>query len=375
MRKAYKYRINPTKKQETLLEQTLGICCELYNAGLEERRSAYKIAGISITYQDQQNQLPEIKKTRDDFKTVHSQVLQDVLKRLDKGMDAFFRRVKAGQTPGFPRFRARARYDSFTFSQSGYSIEGDKLFLSKIGHIDIKLHRPIEGKVKTCTIIRSATGKWYACFSCEVEAKPLPFVADAAGADAGLHSFSTLSNGEKINNPRFFRTEEQELAKAQRKLSKTERRTKERKERKRIVARVHERIAFKRHNFVHQESRKIINKFGIICVENLMILNMLKNHCLAKSIADVAWSLFFHCLSYKAEEAGRQYVEVDPRHTSQDCSKCGHRKTDLSLSDRVYHCANPECLLIIDRDLNAALNILALGLQCVGLRPIEAASL
>ena len=375
MRKAYKYRINPSKKQESLLEQTLGICCELYNAALQERRDAYKLAAISINYHAQAVQLPEIKAVRDDLKGIHSQVLQDVLKRLDRAFDAFFRRVENTQKAGYPRFRSRARYDSFTYTQSGFETGGDRLFLSKIGHIKIQLHRPIEGTIKTLTIKRSATGKWYAVFSCEVEPKRLPFTTEAVGADVGLESFATLSNGDKIPNPRFYREEEKELAKAQQKLSKTERKSKERKQRKRVVARVHERIAFKRDNFVHQESRKIINKFGFICVENLMILNMLKNHCLAKSIADAAWSLFFHCLFYKAEEAGRQYVEVDPRHTSQDCHRCGHRRTDLKLADRVYHCTNPECLLVIDRDWNAALNVLALGLQCVGLRPIEAACL
>jgi putative transposase len=365
MLKAYKYRINPSKNQESLLEQTLSICCELYNAALEERRNAYRAAGISLNYRSQADQLPEIKLLREDVKSVHSQVLQDALKRLDRSFEAFFRRVKSGEKPGYPRFRARARYDSFTYPQSGFEIKKGKLHLSKIGHIKIKLHRPIEGRIKTCTIRRTATGKWFAVFSVEVEPKPLPQSAQAVGIDAGLTAFATLSNEEKISNPRFFRKEETELSRVQRKLGAAPKRSKERTKRRKAAARVHERTANKRNDFAHQTSREIVDKFGIICIEDLMILNMLKNHCLAKSITDAAWSAFFGCLLYKAAEAGRVLVKVTPAYTSQDCSRCGHRHSELRLSDRVYHCAN--CSLHIDRDLNAALNILRLGLQSLGL--------
>ena len=375
MQKAYKYRIYPTHRQATMLEQCLDICCELYNGALQERRDAYKLVGISIGYSHQQNQLPEIKKTRTDLKQIHSQVLQDVLRRLDKAMDAFFRRVRVGQTPGYPRFRARSRYDSFTFTQSGFAIINGRLSLSKLGHIKIQLHRAMAGNIKTCTIKRNATGKWFAIFSCDIEAQPLPASEKAVGGDVGLSSFTTLSDGRKIDNPKFLRAEEQALAKAQQKLSVAAKGSQERKTRKRTVARVHERIANKRADFAHQESRKIINEFGIICIENLMILNMMKNHCLAKSIADAAWSMFFHMLNYKAEWAGRIVEKVPPGHTTTDCHRCGNRRSDLTLADRIYHCSNPECLLQIDRDLNAALNILALGLQRLGLHPREAAFL
>jgi putative transposase len=373
MKKAFKYRIYPTKKQESMLDQTLGICCELYNAALQERRDAYKLAGKSITYTVQQNQLPEIKQTRSDLKDIHSQVLQDALRRLDKAFDAFFRRVKNGENPGYPRFRSRSRYHSFTYTQTGFEINNRRLALSKIGHIKINLHRPLMGIVKTLTIKRTATGKWFAIFSCEVEPKPLPACEKVTGLDAGLESFATHSSGEKIPNPRFFRQEEKALRKAQRYFDKVKDQPgKEREEKRKVVARVHERITNKRKNFAHQESRHIVKEFGIICIEDLAILNMLKNHCLAKSIADAAWSLFFHCIVYKVVETGRQLAKEDSRHTSQDCHRCGHRRKDLKLTDRVYHCTNAECLISIDRDQNAALNVLALGLQRLGLRPIEA---
>src|SRR5215208_3266160 len=157
MQRAYKYRIYPSPAQQTSLGRWLALCCELYNAGLQERRDAWRIARKSVAYKDQQNQLPDIKSIRPELGMIHSQVLQDVLRRLDKAFDAFFRRVKSGDKPGFPRFRSRSRYNSFTFSQSGFAIASGKLKLSKIGNVKIKLHRPIEGKVKTLNITRNST--------------------------------------------------------------------------------------------------------------------------------------------------------------------------------------------------------------------------
>jgi putative transposase len=375
MLKAFKYRIYPSRAQVTKLERTLGLCCELYNAALQERRDAYRICGKSIRCYDQINQLPDIKEIRTDFNTIHSQVLQEVLLRLDKAFDAFFRRVEAGERPGFPRFRARSRYSSFTYSQSGFAIEAGKLRLSKIGKVKIKLHRPVEGKIKRLTITRTATGKWFACFSAECEAEPLPLTLAQAGVDCGLKEFAVLSNGEAIPNPKFFRSQEKRLAKAQRKLSASAKGTPERKKARKAVAHIHERVANKRRDFAHKESRKLADRFGIIVFENLNIRGMLRNHCLAKSIADVAWSQLVEFTTYKAENAGRCVVQVNPRNTSQMCSGCGEivRK---SLSVRIHNCSG--CGLTIDRDHNAAINILRLGLQSPGVpqaQTIEAASL
>jgi putative transposase len=369
MRKTYKQRIYPSNAQKTKLEQTLSLCCELYNAALQERRDAYRVSKTSINYHAQAIQLPEIKTVRDDMRGLHSQVLQDVLKRLEKAFDAFFRRVKTNEKAGFPRFRSRFRYNSFTFPQTGFVIESGKLKLSKIGKVKIKLHRPIEGKIKTCTLTKSATGKWYACFSVEVEAQRLPESKARIGVDVGLKEFAVLSNGDPIHNPRFFRVEEKRLAKAQRRLSKAAKGTPERKKRRKVVAFVHERIADQRRDFAHQESRKLANKYGIIVFEDLNIRAMLKNHCLAKSIADAAWSQLVNFTSYKAENAGRKCIQVNPRNTSQMCSRCGEIvKKDLSV--RIHNC--PYCGLVLDRDHNAAINILSLGLQTLGLVPIEA---
>jgi putative transposase len=373
MQKAFKYRIYPSKAQVTTLERTLGLCCELYNAALQERRDAWRIRRTSINYHAQAIQLPEIKAIRPELGLVHSQVLQETLKRLEKAFDAFFRRLKAGEKPGFPRFRSRSRYDSITYPQTGFSIESGKLRLSKIGKLKIKMDRPIEeGKVKTLTITRSSTGKWFACFSVECEPEPLPVIIEATGVDMGLKEFAVLSSGEAIANPRFFRTEERRLAKAQKKLSAAKKGSPERSKRRKVVAQIHERIANQRRNFAHQESRKLVNRFGLIVFENLNIRGMLKNHCLAKSIADAAWSQLVQFTTYKAANAGRCAVQVNPRHTSQMCSGCGEL-VEKNLSVRIHAC--PGCGLTLDRDHNAAINILALGLQSLSLRRIEAPSL
>ena len=185
MRKTFKYRIYPTKKQVKTLDTTIEQCRELYNAGLEERKSAYKIRQKSLSLYDQINQLPSIKKDGL-LQGVHSQVAQDVLSRLAKAYDAFFERVKKGETAGFPRFKGKNRYNSITYAQSGFSIKNGKLVLSKIGHVKIVLHRPIEGTVKTCIIKRMPTGKWFVLFSCEVEPKSLPANLEVVGIDLSL---------------------------------------------------------------------------------------------------------------------------------------------------------------------------------------------
>ena len=359
------YRIYPTKKQETRLNATLFECRWLYNSLLEKRKTAYELTGKGLSCYGQQSTYPLLKQERPSLNTVHSQVLQNVAVRIDLAFKAFFRRCKAGETPGFPRFRSADRYDSFTYPQSGFQIDQQgKLSASGIGHIKIVMHRPMRGQIKTLTIRRSRTGKWYASFSCEVEPERLPDTSTQVGIDVGLKTFATLSTGDEIANPRFFRKEENSLAKVQRKHANLAKGTPERKKHRKVIARVHERIAFKRDNFSHQESRQIVDRFGVICVEDLHVNRMTHNHCLAKSIHDASWSEFFSKLSYKAEEAGRKYIAVNPAYTSQDCSRCKHRQY-MPLDARIYEC--PCCHLVIDRDHNASLNILGLGLQSLGL--------
>jgi putative transposase len=238
-----------------------------------------------------------------------------------------------------------------------------------MGSIKMVYHRPIKGKLKTCTVHHSSTGKWYVSFSVEREPERLPELSTQVGMDVGLKTFATLSDGTEIENPRFIRSDEKALAQVQRKQSQLAKGTPQRRKHRKVVARVHERIAFRRDNFTHQESRKIVNHYGVIAVEDLHVKRMTHNHCLAKSIADASWSEFFSKLACKAEEAGRKYVAVNPAYTSQDCSRCHHRQ-GMPLSERTYHC--PCCLLSLDRDLNAAKNILAVGLHSIGSQSVEA---
>src|SRR6266487_6764482 len=370
MRKTYLYRLNPTKKQLKALENTLEECRWVYNSTLAYRKEAWEQEQRHVSYYESKARLPLLKVERPSLKGVHSQVLQNVTERVELAMQAFFRRCKAGEASGYPRFKGSGRYDSFTFTQSGFSITHDeRLTLSKIGSLKMVYHSPIKSKIKTLTIRCSSTGKWYACFSIECEPERLPELASPVGIDVGLKTFATLSDGTEIANPRFFRKEEKALAKVQRKHSQLAKGTPQRRKHRKVVARVHERIQFRRDNFTHQESRKIINAYGVIAVEDLHVKRMTHNHCLAKSIHDASWSEFFSKLSCKAEEAGRRCVVVNPAYTSQDCSRCHHRQV-MPLSERTYHC--PCCLLSIDRDLNASKNILAVGLHSLGIQSVEA---
>ncbi len=386
--KSFKYRLSPTRKQAEKLQWTLDRVRELYNAALQERRDAYNMVGTSINYYDQANQLPDIKDIREEYKDIHSQVLQDVLRRVDKAFKAFFRRIKGGKTPGYPRFQGRDRYDSFTFPQSGYSLTHDsRVCLSKIGSIKVKLHRELQGPIKTCTIKREGT-QWYVVFACEVATELLPVSDEAVGIDLGLLHFATLSTGETIENPRYFRTGEKRLAKLQQSLARKKRGSHRRKQAIQKVAKAHRKVRNQRADFLHKESRKLVNEYGLIVFEDLQPANMSKRakpkqdaetgaylpngasakSGLNKSIQDAGWGQFVQYCTYKAACAGRAVVQVNPRGTSQACCGCGaiRKKT---LEERWHSC---ECGCELDRDHNAALNILRLGRSRQSAKVVEA---
>jgi len=361
IRKTFKYRISPkTKAVKERLQHTLDLCRELYNCALEERKTGYQDYGVSIAYRTQSNQLPQIKKDCPELAFVHSQVLQDTLRRLDKAYKAFFRRCKQGQAPGHPRFQGRRRYNSFTYPQdSGWKLEGNRLKLTKIGVFNVILHRPPEGQIKTVTLSRSATGKWYVCFSCELEQpEPLPATGSRIGIDVGLTSFLTDSNGTKVENPRWYRATERKLKIVQRIVSKRKKGGTRRRKAVRQLALVHEKVGNQRLDFQHKLSLELVRHNDLIAVEDLRIKNMVRNRHLAKSISDAGWGQFLSILSAKAEYAGRTVAKVDPRQTSQLCSGCG-AVVEKVLSVRVHRCS---CGLTLDRDHNAARNILARAL-------------
>jgi putative transposase len=376
-KRTYKFRLYPTGKQARILQWMLDRSRELYNAALQERRDAYRMAGTSINYYDQANQLPSIKEIREEYKDIHSQVLQDVLRRVDKAMQAFFRRVKAGETPGYPRFQGKDRYDSFTYPQGGYSLTSDnRVCLSKIGSIKVKLHRELQGTIKTCTVKREGDS-WYVVFACEVEASTLPVSHESVGIDLGLLHFATLSTGETIENPRYFRKGEKKLELLQQALSHKKPGSHRRKKAVQKVAKAHRKVRNQRADFLHKESRKLVNTYGLIVFEDLQPVNMsrrakpkqdaetgayLPNGASAKSglhksINDAGWGQFVGYCTYKAEDAGREVLFINPRYTSQACSGCGQIRKKV-LSERWHSC---ECGCELDRDHNAAINILRLG--------------
>jgi putative transposase len=327
---------------------------------------AYEDLDVSLSKYQQLMFLPLLKAERPSLDSVHSQVLQNVVDRLDKAFQAFFRRCKAKENPGFPRFRGVHRYNSFCYPQSGFALIGKNLKLSKLGNIRVKMHRPILGEIKTCTLRKTASGNWDVSFSCEVNSEPLLPKTEAIGIDVGLEHFATLSNGKEIANPRFFKRGERALAKAQQKLAKLKKGTQERRKQGKVAAKIHERISNQRKDLCHKESKKIIDQYQYICIEDLDIKKMVEGSRFAKSITDASWNQFRQFLTYKAAEAGRKLGLVNPAYTTQDCHQCGYRE-EKKLSERM-HCCN-RCGYQAKRDLNAAQNILALGLDGLGVIP------
>ncbi len=359
-RKAFKYRLYPTQPQHKDLERTLALCRQLYNAALQERREAYQKAGKTVGLYEQKRWLPEIRTELSEYKGVHSQVLQNVIERVDKAFQGFFRRVRAGQKAGYPRFKGRERYDSFTFPQAGTTgvklqEGGKRVFLYGIGSVKCKFHRPLEGKVKTA-MVKQEGEHWYIVFSCEVEPPPLPENQDAVGIDLGTNpNFLITSEGEMVEAPRYFQKAQAKLARAQRSLSRKKRGSNRRRQARRRVAKLHRKIANQRKDFHHKLGRRLVNKYGTIVHEDLNVIGMARTR-LAKGVLDAGWGQFLAILAYKAEEAGRRVVGVDPKHTSQDCPLCGYREKRPHWV-REYAC--PQCGAHQHRDVAAAINILA----------------
>jgi len=365
--RTFKYRLYPTKGQRTKMQTILNCCRWIYNKGLETRKAAWEERQESFSRFDTIKMIPGWKSENEWLNDGHAQTMQEALTRLDLAFQAFFRRVKAGEKPGYPRFRGKDRYDSFTYPQEkgNWRFRDDgRVRLSKVGWVKIVLHRPIEGKAKTLTIRRDALGNWWACFSCEVEPEPLRPVPTVVGVDVGLTHFAMLSTGEQVENPRFFRQDEKALAKAQRRLSKCDKGAPEYRKHKRVIQHIHRRIANRRNDFAHKLSRRLVDEFQIVVFEDLDIQDMQNGNwrSMNKSISDAAWNKLVQYASYKAEYAGRTVIRVDPRNTTQMCSRCG-QIVPKDLSCRVHSC--PHCGLELDRDLNASLNILARGMACV----------
>ncbi|HEX3272853.1 MAG TPA: transposase [Ktedonobacterales bacterium] len=362
IRKTYKYRLYPTPDQERALETILWRCRTLYNVALDERKTAWERRGVSLNYYHQANELPILKAECPEYTEVYSQVLQDVLKRLERAYQGFFRRIRDGGQAGHPRYKSRNRYHSFTYPQygNGAALDGGLLALSKIGRIRLKAHRPLEGTPKTVTIRREADG-WYGAISCaDVPVHPLPATRQETGIDMGLESFATLANGQRIFTPSYYRKAEAYLRRCQRRVARRKKGSQRRAKAVALLAKAHQHIANQRRDFHHRQAAKLVKAYDSIAYEDLQTANMVQNHHLAKSISDAGWTAFLSILTFKAASAGKRVVAVPPAYTSQICSGCGVL-VSKGLSVRWHRC--PECGTSLHRDHNAALNILRLAQQ------------
>jgi len=361
---SYQYRLYPNKTQFEELQQQLNCCRKLYNEALAERRDTWKEEKKSLNYYDQANQLKQKRIDDPMLGNVNFSTLQQVLRNVDKTYKAFFRRVKqGGQKAGFPRFKSDQRFNSLMFRfGDGSSIKNGRLRIQNVGLLKVKWHRPLIGKAKQVLLTRK-NEKWYVTFSVEVDDIAKVPVQAECGIDVGLEKFLVTSDDEQIENPRFLRKEEQRLRTLQKEVSRKKKGSANRNKSVKQLRKQHERIKNCRKNFHHQIAYYLLSKYQQIFVESLNVKGMVKNHHLAKSISDAGWTSFLNILTSKAESAGCQVVEVNPKRTSQICSDCG-QIVKKSLSVRLHRCNS--CGLEIDRDLNAAINIKRLGLSLCG---------
>lgn len=361
-RKNLEYRLYPTPAQEKLLDSQFEAARSLYNAALTERREAWRMVGKSINYYDQASQLKEIHLFDTDLARLNFSACQDVLRRLDKAMKAFFERIKRGDAPGFPRYKGRGRYDSLTWPSYGDGCklkESGKLYIQNVGEIRFKQHRNIQGQIKTVTI-RKVGRAYFVVFSCQYEFEIEPHPGLAVGIDVGLEFFASQSDGVQVENPRYYRKSEKRLAKAQRKLDRVKHLPKndpaKRKARK-AVACSHKKIRNQRKDFLHKQSRLVADTYSLIFVEDLQVRNLTRRakpvqdsetgaflpngasakSGLAKSIQDAGLRTYINMLSYKAVEAGSKLIKVNPRGTSQTCPEC-LAVAKKELSERWHSC-------------------------------------
>jgi putative transposase len=363
MRKTFKYRLYPTGNQVQALDHQLGEACRLYNGALQERRDAYQYAGISLSYYEQANQLKDIR-AEDGCDLANFSCSQDVLRRVDKAFQAFFRRIERGETPGYPRFKPRSRYDSMTFPSYGDGArlrDNGKLYVQGVGEIKVKLHRPVAGRIKTVTLKREA-GRWYVCFSVEVVPAPDTVLYEDIGIDLGLSSFAVLSDGTVIDNPRWYRRAQAKLRIAQRRVARRKRGSKGRRKAVQTLQRAHAHIRNTRRDFHHQTARWLVERYSVIFVEDLNIKSLARG-MLAKSVSDAGWAQFLQILTCKAAEAGSMVFGVNPSGTSQTCT-CG-APVPKTLSQRWHECL--ACGLSLARDHVSALLVLRLGRSLVSL--------
>ena len=362
MRKAIVYRLYPTDAQARATAGQLALACELYNACLEERREAYRRAGKTLGYYDQANQLKELRVLRSDLAVLNYSMLQAVCRRVQRSFDGFFRRLKAGEKAGYPRFRSVRRFDSITFPSygDGGKLTDKRLYLQGLGQVKVKLHRPVAGTIKTVTLKRSCD-KWYVVLSCDLgEGQSVPSANPAVGIDLGLKAFLTTSEGEQVAPPLVYRKAQAQLRRAARRVARRKKGSNRRRKAGKHLALAHQHVAGQRKDFHHKTALNLVRRYGLIAHEDLNVRGIARTR-LAKSTYDAGWAAFLALLTHKAAEAGVRVIRVNPHNTTLVCSNCGALPpVRLTLADRVHSCS---CGLTLDRDENAARNIRALGLS------------
>ena len=377
VRKTYQEKLKPTPAQERALEAVLWRCRTLYNVALEQRITWWRRGhGVSATRFQQEAELKAIREAFPEYAAIHSHVLQDVLARLDKTYQAFFRRLASGERKaGFPRYQGRNRYHSFTYKEygNGARLDNGALVLAKIGRVAVRWSRPVEGTIKTVTLSHEADG-WYVSLSCaEVPVHLLPPTGQETGIDVGLVHFLTRADGGTVANPRHYRKAERELKKAQQRVSRRKKGSKRRKKAVKLLAKQHQHVRRQRTDFHHKTALALVRQYDTISYKAIQPANLSRRPeprpdgnggyqhngasrkaGLNKSIQDAGWGSFLSILAYKAACAGKRVEAINPAYTSQDCSGCGAR-IQKSLSVRTHICTN--CGLVMDRDENAARNI------------------
>jgi len=357
--KAYKFRLYPNERQIEIIEKSFGCSRFIYNHFLNQRNEVYKDEKRCVKYTEQQNQLPSMKKEFVWLKEIDSTSLQMTLRNLDTAFKNFFE----GRTDR-PKFKSkRYNYKTYTsnFVNNNIDIKKDKIKLPKLKWVKVKIHRYVEGRIINATVSKTPSGKYFVSICVETETESLKKVTGNIGIDLGLCHFAILSNGEKIENPKYLKKSLGKLAKEQRQLSSKEKGSNNWNKQRVKVARLHERVANQRLNFIHKLSKRIANENQVIVLEDLAVKNMMKNDIVAQSISDVSWYKFVTMLDYKAKWCGRKIHKIDRWYpSSKTCNNCGHVLKEMSLHIREWKC--PKCDSIHDRDINASKNILKQGL-------------
>jgi putative transposase len=392
VRRAYEFRLRPTARQHVALGQCLALHRELYNAALQERRDAWWLRGTGVSNGDQSAQLKDIRQIRPDVAVWSFSSQQATLRRLNRAFTGFFRRVKAGDTPGYPRFKPAHRFDSVEWPKDGdgcrWHPDTRRVYLQGIGQLNVTVHRQVQGKVKTIQVRRQGR-RWLLILSCDgVPTQPLEPTRAEVGVDVGIASFATTSDGQHVPNPGYGRVAAARLGTAQQVLIRKRRGSNNRRKAREPLAARHRKLANQRRNFHYQVARALVADYGLLVVEDLRILNLVRrpaprpdpdqpgrflpNRAAAKtglhqSIHDAGWAQFVSILRAKAEEAGRVVIDVDARHTSDRCGACGHTAKENRASQAVFSCRG--CGHTLNADEHAARNILRAGLARLAANP------